>query len=112
MYLATVLADTLNPNFASSALYSFLTPKLVFRGHSSDENLKLLGNCTTASPWPHPRSPRPIEAPATLMTLQYCLGLYDEEKIAPAAEPSACKYPKEPVSRFEVGSRLPALEHQ
>jgi hypothetical protein len=36
------------------SLYSFLTPKLVFHGHSSDENLKLLGNCTTASPWPHP----------------------------------------------------------
>jgi hypothetical protein len=46
------------------------------------------------------------------MPLQHCLGLYDQGKIAPAAEPSACKYPKEPVNGFEVGSRLPALEHQ
>jgi hypothetical protein len=52
MYLATVLADSLNLNLASSA--SFSSPKLVFRGHSSDENLKLLGNGTTAGPRPHP----------------------------------------------------------
>jgi hypothetical protein len=58
------------------------------------------------------RPPGPIETPATLMPLQHCFRLYDEEKIAPAAEPSACKYPKEPVNGFEVGSRLPALEHQ
>jgi hypothetical protein len=46
------------------------------------------------------------------MPLQHCFGLYDEEKMAPAVEPSACKYPKEPVNSFEAGSRLPALEHQ
>ena len=32
------------------------------------------------------------------MPLQHCFGLYDEQKIAPAAWPSACKYPKEPVN--------------
>jgi hypothetical protein len=46
------------------------------------------------------------------MPLQHCFGLYDEEKLAPAAEPAACNYPKEPVNGFEVGSRLLALEHQ
>jgi hypothetical protein len=51
------------------------------------------------------------QAIATLMALQHCLGLYDEEKIASAPEPSACKYSKEPVSGSEVGTRLPALEH-
>jgi hypothetical protein len=34
------------------------------------------------------------------MPLQHCFGPYDEEKIAPAAEPSACKHPKEPVNGF------------
>jgi hypothetical protein len=39
------------------------------------------------------------------MPLQYCLGLYDEEKITPAAEPSACKYPKEPVRSYVAARR-------
>jgi len=42
----------LEPQPCQLSLYSLLTPKSVFHGHSSDENLKLLGNCTTASPWP------------------------------------------------------------
>jgi hypothetical protein len=44
----------LEPQPCQLSLYSLLAPKAVFHGHSSDEHLKLLGNCTTARRWRHP----------------------------------------------------------
>src|SRR6516164_6397626 len=50
MYLATVRAETSNPNLASSAWNSFLTPEPVLNSHLSDEGLKVLGNRPSTNP--------------------------------------------------------------
>src|SRR5215472_15714285 len=43
MYMATVLAETLNPKSCEFSLNASLTPKPIFCGHPPDERLKLMG---------------------------------------------------------------------
>jgi hypothetical protein len=111
MYLATVRADTGNPNRASSAWTRRCPQKGIRDGHSPDQGPEGTpqGRPTTSPSFPGP--PPPIGRPSPAMPAEHGVRLDDEERVVPSGKPSTDENPEPAVAVTEPWVWRPALQH-
>jgi hypothetical protein len=111
MYVATVRADTVNPQPCELSLEAAVSPEGILRGHPPDESTQLTRDAGPPAARASSGPPAPVGRPPPAMPAEHGRGLHDEQGPSPSGHPPTGENPEPPIAGTQPGAGRPALQH-